>query len=99
MVLPASARFTQFLGDELFVQLSDGTLLGISLDGAGRSRSPVIIAHLPFEAVFIERDGEGYRVLGSDGRLAEGDMVPPLLREYVATVGVELSGAIPARSR
>ena len=101
MNLPASAGFTEVGKNDLLLHLEGGALLRIVFDKGLREFETGIIGHLPFEVALVERGKGGFTVLGRDGTLVFGDIVPTLMREYVTAVPVVVKppGITPSRSR
>jgi hypothetical protein len=101
MVLPAEVWFTDTDGENLLLQLDGGLVLRMLFEKGHREFKAEVVGHIPFEIALIERTGNGYTVLGKDGTLVTGDIVPPLLPEYVSTAPVaqKPSEVTPRRSR
>ena len=101
MVLPAAVRFADIRHGVLSLQLDGGLLLGVLYHGETRGFEAGVIGHVPFDAALIEREGDGYTVLGRDGRLAAEDIVPSLSKDLVTAVPVvpKPPEVTPRRSR
>jgi len=89
-ILPASVGFSDVNRDDLLFQLDGGTILRVRFDVGSHRFEVECAGYLPFEAGFIERAEGGYTVLGKDGTLARGDIVPPVAREFVTVVPVDV---------
>ena len=101
MVLPASAWFVDAGDKDLLLQLDGGTVLSIGFDAESHRFEVECAGYVPFEAALVERGGSGFTVLGKDGTLARGDILPPMVREFVTIVpvGVKPPEITPSRSR
>jgi len=101
LVLPAGARFADVGIRDIHLQLDGGLLLRVLFHGTTREFETEVIGHLPFDAALVERTEGGYTVLGRDGSLAAGDIIPSLLSDLVTAVPVvpKPPEVTPRRSR
>ncbi len=100
-VLPAPVIHSDMDDDGIVLQLDGGLLLGVEFDEESQRFDVACVGHLPFEVVFVERAGDGYRAVGRDGSLAAGNILPPLAGDLATAVpvGLEPPEVTPRRSR